>query len=127
VLDMPGEYQFQCTPPAPTTPQNMIVAQVYNPCQNPQVPQGGYFAWQNTQRGAIVVKAASRQTWPLVETVVVIQPNQTVIVQVSPTATLGDHGIEVTMQQGGSAVCAQETTPKIIVTAPPVPKPKHSY
>jgi hypothetical protein len=130
VLDMPGEYQFQCTPAAPTTPQNMIVAKVYTPCQNPQVPKGGYFAWQNTQNGAIVVKASSNQTWPLVQSVpVVIQPNQTVIVQVSPTATVGDHGIEVTMQQGGSAVCAQLTTPKIIVTAPglPEPKPKHSY
>jgi hypothetical protein len=130
VLDMPGEYQFQCTPAAPTTPQNMIVAKVYNPCHDPQVPEGGYFAWQNTQNGAIVVKAASGQTWPLVQSApLVIPPNSTVIVQVSPTATVGDHGIGVTMQQGGSGVCPQAGTPKIIVTAPPVPepKPKHSY
>jgi hypothetical protein len=129
VLDMPGEYQFQCTPAAPTTPQNMIVAAVYGPCTDVQVPPGGYFAWQNTQNGAIVVKAAHGHTLPLVGNATVpIQPNTTVIVQVSPSAPLGDYPIDVTMQQGGSAVCAQLTTPKIIVTAPePKPKPHHSY
>jgi len=125
-----GLYQFQCTPPAPITPQNLIVAKVYYQCSDPQVPQGGYFAWQNTLNEAIVVKAGHNQTWPLVQSApVVIPPNSTVIVQVSTSATVGDHGIGVTMQQGGAGACAQAGTPKIIVTAPPIPKPKpkHSH
>ncbi|HEY1938588.1 MAG TPA: hypothetical protein VGJ33_11690 [Candidatus Angelobacter sp.] len=125
-----GQYQFECTPAAPTTPQNLIVAKVYNECRDPQAAQGGYFAWQNTQNGAIVVNPDPTQTWPLVENApVVIHPNTTKIVQVSPSATVGDHGIGVTIQQGGRGACAQAGTPKIIVTAPPVPKPKpkHSH
>ena len=125
-----GQYQFQCTPAAPNASQTLIVAKVQKQCSDPQVPQGGYFAWQNTQNGAIVVNASLNQTWPLVQSApVVIPPNSTVIVQVSPSATIGDHGIGVTMQQGGSGVCPQGGTPKIIVTAPPVPKPKpkHSH
>lgn len=129
-INTAGQYQFQCTPAAPTTPQTLIVAKVYGQCSDPQVPQGGYFAWQNSQNGAIVVKAAANQTWPLVQSApLVIPPNSTVIVQVSSSAAIGDHGIGVTMQQGGSGVCSQAGTPKIIVTAPPVPKPKpkHSH
>ena len=126
VLDMPGEYQFQCTPAAPTTPQTMIVAKVYGLCSQIQAPQGGYFAWQNTGNGAIVVNVKQGHGWPLVETHVEIQPNTTKIVQVLSNGTVGDYPIDVTLKQGGSAVCAELTTPKIIVTAPE-PKPKHSY
>jgi hypothetical protein len=126
-----GQYQFQCTPAAPTTPQTLIVAKLYKPCDDPQIPKGGYFAWHNKLNGAIVVNASSGQAWPLVQNApVVIQPNSTVIVQVSSSATVGDHGIGVTMQQGGSGVCPQAGTPKIIVTAPGLPKghaPKHSH
>lgn len=130
VLDMPGEYQFQCTPPAPTSPQLMIVAKVYGPCADVHIPPGGYFAWQNTGNGAIVVKAPHGHTLPLVgnPTTIPIQPNTIQIEQVLPNAPIGDYPFDVTMQQGGSAVCAELTTPKIIVTAPePGPKPKHSY
>ncbi len=125
-----GQYQFQCTPAAPTATQTLIVAKVYGQCSDPQVAQGGYFAWQNSHNGAIVVKPAAGQTWPLVQShPLVVQPNRTVIVQVLPSVAQGDYPIGVTMQQGGSGVCSQAGTPKIIVTAPPVPKPKpkHSH
>jgi len=118
-----GAYQFQCNPAAPTSPQSLIVAKVFGQCSNPQAARGGYFAWQNSGNAAIVIQASQGVTWPLVQSAPVVIPgNATVIVQVSPTAAVGDHGITVTLQQGGSAVCPQAGTPTIIVTAPGVPK-----
>lgn len=118
-----GSYQFQCSPAAPTSPQTLIVAKVYAQCSNPAAQQGQYFAWQNSQNAAIVIQASTGVTWPLVQSApVVIQGNSTVIVQVASNATVGNHEISVTLQQGGSAVCPTETSPVIIVTAPGIPK-----
>lgn len=118
-----GTYQFQCNPAAPTSPQSLIVAKVFGQCGDPQAQQGQYFAWQNSQNAAIVIQASAGVTWPLVQTAPVVIPgNSTVIVQVSASAAVGDHGITVTMQQGGSGVCPQAGNPKIIITAPGVPK-----
>jgi hypothetical protein len=98
VTGTPGNYQFQCNPAAPTSPQNS---------GNP----------------AIVIQAAHLATWPLVQGApVIIQGNSTQIVQVSPNAAVGDYPITVTMQQGGTGVCPQAGDPKIIVTAPNKPK-----
>ncbi|MGC2744722.1 MAG: hypothetical protein WA672_16225 [Candidatus Angelobacter sp.] len=119
----PGTYEFQCSPAAPTSPQTLIVAQVFGQCSDPQASSGGYFAWQNSQNAAILIKAARGVTWPLVQSEpVVILGNSTVIVQVLSNATVGDYGIRVTMQQGGSGVCPQAGDPRIIVTAPNDPK-----
>jgi hypothetical protein len=119
-------YQFQCSPAAPTTPQSLIVAKVYRQCDSPWAQQGEYFAWQNSQNAAIVVKASSGQVWPLVQNAPVVIPgNSTKIVQVLSGAPIGDHGIGVTFQQGGSGVCPQAGSPVIIVTAPPEPKAKY--
>ena len=110
-----GQYQFQCTPAAPTTPQTLIVAKVFNQCNDPQAPRGGYFAWQNTHNGAIVVKASPNQTWPLVQSApFVIQPNSTVIVQVSPSATVGDHGIGVTCNRVDQGRARRAALPKLL-------------
>ena len=80
-----GSYQFQCNPAAPTSPQTLIVAKVYNPCDSSYGAQGQYFAWQNTQNAAIVVNAAPHVTWPLVHSAPVVIPgNSTVIEQVAP-------------------------------------------
>lgn len=118
-----GSYQFQCSPAAPTSPQTLIVAPVYNACGQPSAGQGQYFAWTNALNAAILIKAAPGVSWPLVESApVVIQGNSTVIVQVASAATIGDHDISVTLQQGGSAACPTETSPVIIVTAPNIPK-----
>ena len=118
-----GTYQFQCNPAAPTSPQSLIVAKVFGQCADPHAKPGAYFAWQNSQNAAIVIKASPGVTWPLVQNAPVVIPgNSTVVVQVSPTAIVGDHGISVTMQQGGSGVCPQAGDPKIIVTAPNKPK-----
>jgi len=125
VTGTPGNYHFQCSPAAPTTPQSLIVAQVYAQCDSPQAGQGGYFAWQNTGQAAIVVKEAAgvNTAWPLVQNAPVIIPgNTTIIVQVSANATIGNTPIAVTLQQGGSVVCPTETSPVIIVTAPNKPK-----
>ncbi|MGZ4858582.1 MAG: hypothetical protein ACXV5R_00305 [Candidatus Angelobacter sp.] len=118
-----GTYQFQCNPAAPTSPQSLIVAKVFGQCGDPQAQRGQYFAWQNSQHAAIVIQASTGVAWPLVQSAPVVIPgNSTVIVQVSASAAVGDHGITVTMQQGGSGVCPQAGNPKIIITAPGVPK-----
>jgi hypothetical protein len=120
-------YQFQCSPAAPSTPQNLIVAQVYQLCNDASTPQGWYFAWQNPNNAAVEVRAAQGQTWPLVEhEPVVIKGNSTKIVQVLSNAELGGHGVGITFQQGGTSVCPQDNGPTIIVTAPN-PKPTSKY
>src|SRR5712671_377201 len=123
VTGTPGSYQFQCNPAAPTTPQSLIVAKVFGQCADPHAKPGKYFAWQNSGNAAIVIQPTVGVTWPLVQSApVVIQGNSTQIVQVSPNATVGDYGISVTMQQGGSGVCPQAGNPVIIVSAPNKPK-----
>jgi len=118
-----GEYQFQCNPAAPTSPQSLIVAKVFGQCADPHAKPGAYFAWQNSGNAAIVIQAAHGATWPLAHGASVpIQGNSTQIVQVSPNAAVGDYPITVTMQQGGTGVCPQAGDPKIIVTAPNKPK-----
>lgn len=118
-----GAYQFQCNPAAPTSPQSLIVAKVFGQCADPSAQQGQYFAWQNSQNAAIVIQPSPSVAWPLVQNhPVVIPANSTIVVQVSPSAPLGNHGITVTMQQGGSGVCPQAGNPVIIVTAPNRPK-----
>lgn len=118
-----GSYQFQCNPAAPTSPQTLDVAKVYNPCDESSGGQGQYFAWTNTQNAAIVVNPAPDVTWPLVQSApLVILGNSTKIVQVASDATVGNHDIAVTLQQGGSAACPNNTSPVIIVTAPGIPK-----
>jgi hypothetical protein len=102
------------------------VAKVYQLCSSPQAQAGGYFAWENLQNAAVVIKAETGQNWPLVQSQpVVITGNSTTIVQVIPGQPVANYPISVTFQQGGSVVCPTETTPVIIVTAPPEPKAKY--
>jgi hypothetical protein len=119
----PTPYQFQCSPAAPTTPQDLYVAKVYQLCDTVSVKKGQYFAWQNPNNAAVLVRPASGQTWPLVETAPVkILGNSTKIVQVLLGAVVETYGIGVTFEVSGSQVCSQEVGPSIIVTAPGIPK-----
>ena len=111
-----GNYQFQCSPAAPTSPQALIVAKVHGQCGEPKGPPGAWFAWQNSQGGAIVIKAVSGNL-PLAgnPSQVVIAANSTQLFQIAPGATAGDYPVNPTFQQNGLGCCPQAGEPKIVV------------
>lgn len=111
-----GNYQFQCDPAAPTSPQSLIVAKVYNQCGDPTGPAGSWFAWQNNQGGAIVIKAVSGNL-PIVgnPSQVVIPANSIQVFQIATNAAVGDYPVNPTFQQNGSGCCPQAGEPKIVV------------
>ncbi|HEU4414105.1 MAG TPA: hypothetical protein VFT65_04930 [Candidatus Angelobacter sp.] len=112
-----GVYQFQCVPAAPTSPQTLIVALVYNQCGSPSGLAGSWFAYENTQNGAIVVKCVSGNL-PLAGNPahIVVPANQTVLFQIATNAAVNDYPVSVTFQQGGSSCCSQAGEPKIVVS-----------
>lgn len=111
-----GNYQFQCNPAAPGSPQSLIVAAVYGQCGDPAGFAGSWFAWQNNAGGSIVIKAVSGNL-PLVgnPSQVVIPANSTQLFQIDPDATPNDYPVNPTYQQSGSGCCPQAGEPKIVV------------
>lgn len=114
-----GNYQFQCSPAAPTSPQTLIVAKVHGQCGEPKGLPGAWFAWQNNQGGAIVIKAVSGNL-PLAGNPfqVTIPANSTQLFQIASNAAAGDYPVNPTFQQSGSGCCPQAGEPKIVVSSP---------
>jgi hypothetical protein len=114
-----GNYQFQCNPAAPTSTQTLIVAQVYEQCSDPTGLPGSWFAWENSNGAAIVIKAVSG-TLPLDgnPSHVTVPANSTKLFQIAAAAETGDYPVNPTFQHNGSGCCPQAGTPKIIVTSP---------
>jgi len=111
-----GSYQFQCSPAAPVSPQTLIVAKVHGQCGDPKGPPGAWFAWENNQGAAIVIKAVSGNL-PLAgnPSQVVIPANSTQVFQIATNATAGDYPVNPTFQQSGLGCCPQAGEPKIVV------------
>lgn len=111
-----GNYQFRCSPAAPTSPQTLIVTKVYGQCGDPKGLPGAWFAWQNNQGGAIVIKAISGNL-PLVgnPSQVVVPANSTQLFQIDPDATVGDYPLNPTFQHNGLGCCADAGEPKIVI------------
>jgi hypothetical protein len=111
-----GNYQFQCSPAAPTSPQTLVVATVYGICGDPTGVAGSWFAWQNNQGGAIVIRAVSGNLpFPGSPSQVVIPANSTNVFQIATNAALGEYPLNPTFQQNGSGCCPQAGEPKIVV------------
>lgn len=111
-------YDIQCSPASPNAPQILLVAVgVFSPCEDINVQPGQCFAWQNNDNKKIKVEGSG--AWPGVHEI--DKSGGIVLVYVPTNQAYGTYNLSVTFKEGGASACAQENTPKIIVSGPNEP------